>query len=226
MAVSVSAIICSKNEEKSIGEIIASTRHYVDEILVVDGHSTDGSPSIARSLGCIVLEDEGKGKGQAVRLGLSRCSGRYVVLLDADGSHNPDDIPLLLAPLISGKADLVVASRTLGGSEELDGTIDAAMRDFFGKSIDRIINARFRAKITDSQNGFRALRRDIIPALRLSENSFTIEQQMTIRCLKGGFRTVEVPSRELRRRHGKSRISLLRHGPRYVWCLLRELLSR
>ena len=225
MVVSVSAVICSKNEEKSIRDIILRTKKHVDEILVIDGHSTDKSTSIARSLGCRVIKDGGKGKGQAVRLGLSRCSGRYIVLLDADGSHRPEEIPTLLAPLISGKADLVVASRTLGSSEELNGTLDATMRDWFGRVINTVINLRFRANVTDSQNGFRALRREIIPLLGLSENSFTIEQQMTIRCIKKGLRIVELPSLELRRRHGKSHISLLRHGPRYAWCLLRETLT-
>ena len=223
MVVKVSAVICSKNEGGSIRDVILRTKQHVDEVLVVDGHSTDSSHDIARSLGCTVIKDDGKGKGQAVRQGLSKSMGEYVVLLDADGSHNPGEIPLLLAPLLSGKADFVVASRTLGGSEEVDGTLDATVRDFLGRIINTIINVRFKAHITDSQNGFRALRREIVPALNLSENSFTIEQQMTIGCLKRGFRVIEVPSKEFKRRHGKSHLSLLRHGPRYAWCLLREI---
>lgn len=226
MVASVSALVCAKNEGKSVRDVIVRTKKYVDEVIVVDGHSTDNTAKIARSLGCTVLLDEGRGKGQAIRIGLAACSGDYVVLLDADGSHRPEEIPNLLAPLVSGEADFVVASRALGSSEELDGTLDARMRDWFGKTINTIINIRFRANITDSQNGFRALRREIVPMLGLSEDIFTIEQQMTVRCIKKGLRVVEVPSRELRRQHGKSRISLLRHGPRYAWCLFREVLTR
>ena len=220
------AIICSKNEERSIGEVIEQTKPYVDEILVIDGHSTDGTAEIVRSLGCTVIEDDGRGKGSAVRLGLLRCKGEYAVLLDADGSHNPEDIPKLLEPLKSGIADLVIASRALGGSEELDGSVESFFRNMFGNHITTYINLRFRTKLTDSQNGFRAVRTNIVPSLKLSENSFTIEQQMVIRCLKRGFKIVEIPSMERKREHGISHISIRRHGPLYFWCLLREVFTR
>jgi len=222
---SVSALICAKNEENSLREVILGVRPNVDEIIVVDGHSADGTAEAARSLGCVVLLDHGKGKGEAVRLGLAACSKYLVVLIDADGSHAPEDLQSLLSPLANETADLVIASRALGGSDDAEGFLTGVFRDLFGRLITRLINLRFGARLTDSQNGFRALRRDIVPLLGLSEDGFTIEQQMVIRALKRGMRIAEVPCLERRRSHGSSHISLIRHGPRYAWCLLREALT-
>ncbi len=221
--IEVSAVICAKNEARSLPEVIARTKPYVNEILVIDGRSVDNTTAIAEKLGCRVIQDAGKGKGEAVRLGISACNGSYVVLLDADCSHDPSAIPALLRPLKEGHADLVVASRRRGGSDELDGSVENIMRDVIGRLITGIINFRFGSSLTDSQNGFRALRKEIIPLLELSEDGFTIEQQMIIRCLKRGLRVEEVSSREYKRKFGRSRISLLRHGPTYVWNLFKEM---
>jgi len=221
-----SVVICAKNEESTIGEILGEVKGLATEILVVDGASEDRTSDISLAMGCRVLQDDGKGKGFALRRGLAEATGNIVVFLDADGSHQTKDIPLLLAPITAGQADLVIASRVLGGSEEAGGSLYGVLRHSAGVLIAALINLRFGSRITDSQNGFRAIDRTVAHSLRLDEDSFTIEQQMTIRCLRHGFRVVEVPSLELRRMRGTSRLGIMRHGPRFVACLVRELLLR
>ena len=126
----VTAIIPARNEEPSIGEIIERTRPFCDEIVVVDGNSRDRTAQIAESFGdgVRVVKDNGKGKGDAVRVGAFAARYETVVYLDADGSHDPKDIPDLVAPIKKGEADLVIGSRGKGGSDELHGDMEKLLR--------------------------------------------------------------------------------------------------
>jgi glycosyltransferase involved in cell wall biosynthesis len=217
-------IIPAKNEERSIGRIIDKCRKYADELLVVDGHSSDGTAGIARDLGARVVLDRGRGKGDGIRVGIREAKGDILVFLDADGSHDPDDIPKLVAPIREGRADMVVGSRGMGGSEELHGDVEKLLR-MIGSDIILIgINKKFKVNLTDSQNGYRAIRTAAARALDLRENITTIEQEMTIKCLKKGFRIGEVPTHEYARAYGDSVIKLRKVWFRYVWSFLRELL--
>src|SRR5262245_53157186 len=92
-AKTISAIIPAKNEGDVLLEVAESVRKYCDEVIIVDGHSTDGSAEIARQRGFTVLTDNGLGKGDAVRCGVRAATTDFVVIMDADGSHDPDDIP-------------------------------------------------------------------------------------------------------------------------------------
>ena len=109
-----------------------------------------------------------------------------------------------------GEAELVIASRTRGGSDELHGTAEQLLRYIGSQLIMLAINYRWQVRLTDSQNGFRALRRDVARALRLTSNLTTIEQEMLMRALKCGCRVVEIPSHEFERRWGVSKVSVWR----------------
>lgn len=221
----VTAIIPARNEEQSIAEIIERTRPFCDEVLVVDGHSTDRTAEIAVSCGdgVRIVKDNRKGKGDAVRVGAFAAHYDTVVYLDADGSHDPADIPSLVAPIKSGEADLVVGSRGKGGSDELHGDVEKLLR-MVGSDIILIgINLRWKQHLTDSQNGFRAIRTDVIRALNLKENITTIEQEMTMKCLKMGFRVAEVPAHEYSRKFGQSSIRLRKVWFRYIYSFLKNL---
>lgn len=220
----ISVVIPAKNEAPTIGRVLDSVRAYADELLVIDGHSHDGTAQIAAEAGARVVMDGGKGKGDAVRTAIREAKGDILVFMDADLSHSPEDIPKLLAPIQSNQADLVVGSRPRGGSDEMTGDLDRFIR-WFGQQIIQLgINYRFNVRLTDAQNGFRAIRADVARSLDLTEDITTIEQQMVIKALRKGYRTFEVPSHEFERAAGKSKVSLRKFWFRYVYSWIRDLI--
>ena len=223
VAADVSVVIAAKQEAPSIAGIVDRTRHYASAILVVVGRSTDGTADIAAATGASVLADGGRGKGEALRRAIPQVQTPVTVFLDADGSHDPEDIPLLVEPILAGDADHVAASRLRGGSSELHGGFDEFFRLAGSSFITACINWRFNCQLSDSQNGFRAVRTSVLRQLDLRENTTTIEQEMTIKTLRRGWRMTEVPSHEHRRSHGSSHIRVLRDAPRYGYSLVKYL---
>jgi dolichol-phosphate mannosyltransferase len=217
-------VLCNKNESASLGGVIRASRRYVDEILVVDGHSTDGSEDIAKREGVRFITDNGRGKGAAMRLSIQKASGDILVFMDADGSHEPKDIPKLIKPIAQNRADLVLASRTKGGSDELSGSFEKNIRMLGSLIITTCIDLRFGAGISDSQNGFRAIRKTVAFTLGLTENIFTIEQELIMKSLKRGYRIIEIPSHESARTSGVSHIRLWTMSWRYVWSFMKNIL--
>jgi dolichol-phosphate mannosyltransferase len=223
VAADVSVVIAAKQEAPSIGGVIDRTRRYANEIVVVVGQSTDGTADIAARSGANVLPDTGRGKGRAIREAIPHIRTPVTVFLDADGSHDPEDIPLLVEPILAGEADHVVASRLRGGSSELHGGFDEFLRLAGSSFITACINWRFNCGLSESQNGFRALRTSVLRELDLRENTTTIEQEMTIKTLRQGWRIAEVPSHEHPRRHGTSHIRVWHDSPRYGYSLIKYL---
>lgn len=221
-AASVTVVIPTRNEEGLIGEIVDAVRPYGD-VLVIDGHSTDATREVAQAHGARVVLDGGKGKGQAIRQALTETNRDIVVFIDADGSHEPEDIPALVAPIASGDADLVIASRGKGGSDELHGTLGQFIRYVGSQLIMLAINYRWNVRLSDSQNGFRAIRRDVGLALDLKSNLTTIEQEMLMRALKRGYRVTEVGSHEYERRWGTSKVVVWKLWWAYVWSFWRNI---
>lgn len=220
----VTVVIPAFNEEKTIASIINGARPYCDEILLVSAkRCTDNTRKIAKSLGAKVIIDNGKGKGDGMRLAIRMVKDSIILFIDADGSHKTKDIPKIIKPIKEGKADMVIGSRLLGGSMELHGTFNKFLRMFFSMCINQIINWRFNFNISDSQNGFRAIKASVAKDLKLISNKFDIETEMCMKCLKKGYRVLEVPAMELKRKHGKSGISLLRLGWIYFWRVLINL---
>jgi glycosyltransferase involved in cell wall biosynthesis len=219
----VTIVIPTRDEEGLIGEIIDQVRPYGDEVLVVDGHSKDRTREIAASHAARVVLDHGRGKGDALRLALEQAIGDIVVFIDADGSHEPSDIPALLAPIRAGEADMVIGSRGKGGSDELHGTAEQFLRYVGSQLIMLAINYRWGVCLTDSQNGFRALRRDVGLRLGLRSNRTTIEQEMLMKALKQGFRVSEVASHEYERRWGKSKVVVWKQWAAYLWSFFRNI---
>lgn len=219
----VTVVIPAKNEELNIGEVIENALPFCDELLVVDGHSTDRTVEIAQSFGVRVVKDNKKGKGDAIRVGASAAKHPIIVYMDADGSHDPADVPSLVEPIKRGNADLVIGSRGRGGSDELHGDIEKLLRMVGGDLILIGINLRWKQNLTDSQNGFRAIRTDVIRSLGLKENITTIEQEMTMKCLKEGYTITEVPTHEYARKYGRSVIKLRRVWFRYIYSFIKNL---
>jgi glycosyltransferase involved in cell wall biosynthesis len=220
----ITAAIMARNEEATIEEVVQRVLPYADETLVIDGHSTDRTREIAESLGATVHLDNGHGKGDGIRKAIEVADGDVIVFIDADLSHDPADITALAAPIANGEAEMVVGSRWKGGSDELFGDIDKLARSTGSSIITLMINFRWHANLTDSQNGFRALSKTAARTLDLEEDIFTIEQEMIMKCLKRGYRITEVPTHEYERRSGASQIVVWKVAHRYVWCLLKNLL--
>lgn len=218
----MTVVIPTRNEEGLIGEIISAVRPYADEVLVVDGHSTDRTREIATASGARVILDHGKGKGEALRLSIAEATGDILVFIDADGSHEPRDIPALVGPIATGQADMVIASRGRGGSDELHGTLEQLIRYVGSQIFMLLINYRWNVQLTDSQNGFRAIRRDRAAALGLRANLTTIEQEMLMKALKHGLRVSEIASHEYERKWGVSKVSVWKLWLAYGWNFLRN----
>lgn len=224
-AAAVTAVIAARNEAPSIAGIVQRCRPFCGSVMVVDGGSDDATATLARAAGArVVPQPPPLGKGVALRHAIRQVATPVIVFLDADGSHVPEDIPRLVEPILDGRADHVSASRLMGGSSELHGGFDEFMRLAGSSFITACINRRFRVRLSDSQNGFRAIRTDLARRLDLCENTTTIEQEMIVKTLKIGARMAEVPSHEHPRLHGRSHIRLWRAAPRYVYAIARDLL--
>jgi dolichol-phosphate mannosyltransferase len=219
----VTVVVPSKNEAGLIGEIVDAVRPYGD-VLVMDGHSTDETREIAKAHGARVVLDAGRGKGQAIRQSLRETDADIVVFIDADGSHDPKDIPALVGPIAAGEADLVIGSRGKGGSDELHGTIEQFIRYIGSQLIMLAINYRWNVRLTDSQNGFRAIRRQVAVALDMKSNLTTIEQEMLMLALKKGYRVAEIASHEYERRWGTSKVVVWKLWWAYIWSFVRNII--
>lgn len=211
----VTVVIPAFNEGASVAEVVRRSHPFCAAVLVVDGPSTDGTADKARREGAEVIDQGGRmGKGAAIRLGLARVQTPLTVFLDADGSHVPEDIPRLVEPIVADRADHVSASRLIGGSSELHGGFDEFFRLAGSSFVTACINWRFQVRLSDSQNGFRAIRTELARRLDLREDGTTIEQEMVIKTLRIGARMAEVPSHEHSRQHGTSHIRVWRAAPR------------
>lgn len=216
-------VIPAKDEEKNIENIISKCRHYSDDILVIDGHSTDATVRVALKSGARVEYDAGKGKGEALRRTPSLSNKEILVFIDADGSHDPGDIPKLVQPIIDGESDHVVGSRMRGGSDEATGDLEKFIRMIGSNIITLGINYRFGVRLTESQNGLRAIKKSVLASLNLKENITTIEQEMIIKSLRKGFRVTEVPTHEYVRQSGSSKVNVKKVWFRYVFSWLKYL---
>lgn len=220
----VTIVIAAKDEEATIVDVVSSCRPHAHDILVVvDRRCQDQTWPRAAAAGARVMADRGRGKGDAMRCAIAGIKTAVTVFIDADGSHDPGDIPRLVQPIIDDQADHVSASRLTGGSSELHGGFDEFFRLAGSSFITACINRRFNCRLSDSQNGFRAIRTAVLKQLDLRENVTTIEQEMIIKTLRRGFRMAEVPSHEHPRTHGSSHIHVWRSAPRYGWSLVKYL---
>lgn len=216
-------IIPTKNEEDTIGQILERVKHLTQNILVVDGASSDKTHEIVKSHGVALVLDHQKGKGDALKVGVENTTQEIIVFMDADGSHDSDDIPKLMRPIQAGQADLVVASRILGGSDELHGTFNKFIRITGTNFLAVLVNKKWKTSLSDIENGFRAIRRDVFNKIKLQSNGFTVEQEMVLRCLKHKFRVTEIASHEYERKSGYSKLKTTQ-GFRFLLHFFKEYL--
>lgn len=220
----ITVLIPAKDEEPTVASVVTGALRHADDVLVVDGSSTDQTAKVASDAGARVISDPGRGKGLAIRTAIPHLSHGITVFIDADGSHDTEDIPRLLQPLHRGECDHVSASRLLGGSSELHGSFDEWARLAGSAFVTACINKRYGVRLSESQNGFRALKTEVLRALSLHSRHTTIEQEMIVETLRKGYRMGEVACHEYPRKAGSSHIVVWRHGWGYLFSLIRLLI--
>lgn len=218
----ISIIIACKNEGEGIGKIIKSIKKYSNDILVVDGHSNDGTKEISLRLGARFFLDNKKGRGDALKIGIKNAKKPILVFFDADGSHEASDIPALTRPLFVNKADLVIASRRTGGSFDINTNFAGVIRSAGSDFLVTLVNQRFNTNITDILYSFRAIKTSCARKLKFRSNDFGIEQEMVVACLKKGYKISEIPSREKARGWGSSKLRTIT-GIKFIYSLLVQL---
>jgi glycosyltransferase involved in cell wall biosynthesis len=218
----VSIIIPTFNEEKNVALVINRLRTMgFKDILIVDGHSTDRTVDVALSLGARVVYQNGSGKGNALRRGFWECKdSSIVVMIDADGSMPPDEVPLYLKAVESG-ADVVKGSRFMAKGSSKDFTF---MRKTGNRILTGLTNFLFLTNYTDLCYGFMAFSKDAISKLNpcLRGERFEIETEICVKAKGLGLKVIEVPSCELPRIHGTSNLRTFRDGFSILGLLLAE----
>lgn len=205
----VSIVIPAKNEGEGIQKIIRAVKPYSKDIIIVDGNSTDNTKEVSLKENVSFYLDNGKGRGAGVKLGIKKAKNNIVILVDADGSHDIKDIPLLVNTLIEKNADMVISSRRTGGSTDMKLNLDGLLRSVGSDILTMLLNKRFKTEFTDILYSFRVVRKDKFQKARLHANDFAIEQEMLIQFLKKKYKVIEIPSRESARAWGKSKLKTI-----------------
>jgi glycosyltransferase involved in cell wall biosynthesis len=221
----VTVIIPTRNEEKSVAKVIEElTKMGYDDVLIVDGNSLDRTVEKAKCSGANVMVQNGRGKGDALCQAFNHAdlNGNVVVIMDADGSMNPKELPLLIKALDFG-VDLAKGSRFLsyGYSEDMSLTRRIGNRFFV-----LLVNMLWSAGYTDLCYGFAAFRKSAIEKLcpHLRSKNFEIETEVFVKAKKLGLKVIEVPSVEFRRQYGKSNLHSFLDGFRILFTIIRELI--
>lgn len=219
----VSLIVPTLNEERNLPQLFASIPDMVDEVILIDGRSTDRTVALAKELrpDIVVVHQKGKGKGNALRQGFEAASGEIIVMIDADGSTNPAEIPNFVGALLAG-ADFAKGSRFMQGG----GTSDMEVHRYLGNQFFVwAVRFFFGGKYTDLCYGYNAFWSWTLPLLNLNGDGFEIETMMNVRALQAGLRVAEVPSFENRRFMGLSNLNAFRDGFRVLGTIFREWLN-
>lgn len=223
----IGVVIPTLNEEKSLALVLEELPKVgIDDVLIIDGNSVDKTVEVAKGFGANVVPQAGNGKGNAVCQAF--CGGYLdvdaVVLLDADGSMRPAEIPLLVEKLASG-ADLAKGSRFIEGGHSEDLSL---LRRFGNLLFLSMVKLFWRADYTDLCYGYAAFRKETVKKLGaiLKSQNFEIETEVFIKAKKLGLKVAEVPSVELRRRYGKSNLNCFTDGFRILKTIIQEMCSR
>ena len=213
----VSLIIPTLNEAGSIEAVLKEIpRDVVHEVLIVDGASTDGTADLVRRLGDRVIQQEGRGYGAAIATGFKHVSGDIIVLADADGSYNLDDIRHLVQRVQDG-ADLALGSRYLPESGSEDDTL---IRYVGNKVFTWTLWKLYGVELSDALFFYMAIRRDVVRSITATSPGFEYIVEFLIKAQRSGFKFAEIPSLEKSRTAGKSKVNAFKDGLRMLWIMI------
>ena len=211
LPLAVAIVIPALDEEQALPGVLetiprAGERWVLREVVVADNGSRDRTAEVARAAGATVVREPRRGYGAACLAALSHLAlspPELVVFVDADGSDDPADLAALLAPLVAGRAELVIGSRVAGGAER--GALTAVQR--FGNALAvALLAGLFGVRATDL-GPFRAIRWEALERLEMRDRDYGWTIEMQARAARAGLVTVEVPVRWRRRRGGRSKVS-------------------
>jgi len=216
----VTAVIPAMNEAENLPHVFARLPKIIDEVILVDGHSKDDTVAVARRLrpDVRVVTQTHRGKGNALACGFAVATGDIIVMLDADGSTDPAEIPAFVDALIEG-ADFAKGSRYMSGGGSEDLTFARRLGNTF---LTGTVNTLFRVDYTDLCYGFMAFWRRCLPQLNVDCTGFEVETLLTLRAARSDLAIAEVPSVERDRIHGESNLRPVRDGLRIMRTILRE----
>ena len=210
-------VIPAKDEARNVAWVLRRLPPGIDEVILVDGASTDDTVAVARAVrpDIVVAAERAPGKGAAMRTGMDLAQGDIIVTIDADGSMDPAELDRYIQ--CAHDVDLVKGSRFAddGGTDDM-----SAIRRLGNAVLLWLVNVLYGARLTDLCYGYCAVRRSALPALALRSDGFEIETEMTVRALRAGLRVGEVPSFELPRRYGTSHLRAVTDGWRVLVTLL------
>ena len=225
MLKNLSIIVSSKKECENLKTILPILKGKSNDVIVVDGHSKDGTEEVCLDNKVNFVLDNGFGKGDAQRVGALTAKNEYIVFYDADGSHDPNDIENLYNDITSEKFELIVCSRKKGGSLDLScnltfvGLIRSTGCDF----LTLLFNKFFKTEFSDILYSLKSIKKDKFNTLGTTENGFGIEIDILAKSVKKKYRIKEIPSRENARVHGKSKLSTP-FGVYFIYQIFREWL--
>ena len=222
--VRVSFVIPAHNEAATIEEVLRRVAELPldSQIIVVDDGSTDGTNAVVRAwMDCngdsLLLTQENRGKGAAVRAAAEHIDGDIVVIQDADMEYDPIDVPALIEPIERGAADVVFGSRLLGGRPQRAYLFWHLVANRF---LSLLTNILYNTTISDMETGYKAFRADIFRGLSLRQNGFGIEPEITARVCERKLRLDELPIAYYGRTYAEGKKITWRDGVKAIWVLL------
>ena len=217
----VSVVIPALNEAENLRHVLPRLPDGLHEVILVDGHSTDGTTRVAREVlpSIRIVTQSGRGKGDAFQAGFGAVTGDIIVMLDADGSANPDEIPRFVDCLVGG-ADFAKGSRYIEGGGSSDIT---RLRQLGNWALSRTANLLYGTHYTDLCYGYNAFWVQCLPYIALDVPGFEVETLVNVRVAKAGLHVAEVPSFEAERIHGQSHLNTFRDGFRVLRTMITEL---
>lgn len=226
----VSLIIPAYNEEKTVGTVIEDTSEIMQlyglpyEIIVVDDGSTDHTGLMASSThkATVLTNNPNRGKGYCLKRGLKYARGDIIVTLDSDGQHKPKEIPDLINTLFEGNNDIVSGSRFMSNRPGATTKLNQVGNFLFNTAIMTLTGKQ----ITDSQTGFRVMKRDVVNDLDLQSDGYEIETEITVKSLINGYNLKEVPITVERRKHNMSKLKILSDGKKILFTVLQSSFSQ
>jgi hypothetical protein len=218
--VSISLVIPALNEAANLPHVLTRIPTMVDEVLLVDGHSVDDTIAVARAIRpeIRVLLQRAHGKGNALACGFAAATGDIIVMLDADGSTDPAELPQFVDVLLGG-SDFAKGSRFVEGGHSADIT---RVRATGNKFLNTAVNVLFRTRYTDLCYGYNAFWRHCLPHMSVTSPGFEVETLINVRIARAGLLVTEVPSIEYERIHGVSKLNAVRDGMRALSVIVRE----
>ena len=223
----VSFLVPVYNEERTIATVLDRVRAlpFEKQIVVVDDGSTDGTAAI---LGAdngddlVVVRQENRGKGAALRAAIPYADGDICVIQDADLEYDPADVPELIQPIVDGVADVVYGSRLSGGRPQRAYLFWHRVGNRF---LSLVAGVLYNTTLTDMETGYKAFRTDVLRALDLRENGFSIEPEITGRICRQRLRIYELPISYYGRTYAEGKKITWRDGIKALWVLLRVRVS-